>query len=476
MARSHKHEGYNLKRGADRECFARKRCLTRTANRRYTLPMKRLRSMSASLLMLALLCMVALAACTPGNLGSEEIAFVRDGHLWTIDPRGMNAFTVVARSTPVLGYGFSPDHQIFVFRTLDSTFAQTTAARQLTGNPVTGLTGDAPGTLSTVGIDGGTPIDIIASGSHLTESNAWWSPNGNRLLYREGNNPAAWWVSQNDQPLGIARKSLPDSYSIPSIDTDNSLAAGNSEVGIFTTTLAGTNLTLVQRGNLAGHPLPATLERVLWQPDHTHPALLYALMPPTQTSEQGQFALVLRAATGETRLLAHCDCRQFAWSPDGDAILYTTPQGYTVLHLQDGTSFHFNTEHNAVPYWSPDSQFLLLDGPHTLTLVDVATQHIQVLLSDGHAPTMTDDPLAGSLAPVQPMGNSLWNSDARRFVLVTRGRTLWQGQTLTSGAGLYLVTLNGQAEPQGKPSLLDNNAHDTQPGWSYIDPNTSFLF
>src|SRR5579859_1037622 len=146
-----------------------KRSLTRVVSRDYTLPMKRLRSMLALLPVLALLCMGMLTACTSGNLGSEEMAFIRDGHLWTIDPNGANAFMVVAQSTPVLGYGLSPDHQIFVFRTLDSAFAQSAAGKHLAIDPITGLTGDAPGTLNTVGIDGGTPIPIIISGSNLTE-------------------------------------------------------------------------------------------------------------------------------------------------------------------------------------------------------------------------------------------------------------------------------------------------------------------
>lgn len=436
--------------------------------------MKRLRLTLTLLPLLALCCMLALAACTP-NPGGEEIAFVRDGQLWTIDPQGTNAFSVVAQSTPVLGYGFSPDHRIFVFRTMNSTFAQTAPGKNLPFNPLTGLAGDVPGSLSTVGIDGGTPIEIIRSGSSLSISNAWWSPNGNRLLYREGANPASWWVSQNDQPLGIARKSLPASYSIPSIDAHSSLAIGNSDLGIFTTTLAGTNLTVIQGGNQTGHPLPASLERVLWQPGHDRPALLYALESTPQGAGEGQFALVLRASTGETRTLARCDCRQFAWSPDGNSILYSTSQGYTILHLGNNTSFQFNTEHGAVPYWSPDSRALLLDGLHTLTLVQIARQHTQVILSDGNAPVMTDDPLPGSLAALQPVENSLWNADGRRFVLVTHGRTQWQGLSLNTGNGLYLATLNGQDDLSGTPFLVDKNEHDTQPGWSYTDPNTSFL-
>jgi hypothetical protein len=66
--------------------------------------------------------------------------------------------------------------------------------------------------------------------------------------------------------------------------------------------------------------------------------------------------------------------------------------------------------------------------------------------------------------------------DLQRFVMLTRGRTQWLGQQLNSGNGLYVVTLNEQDEPQTAPALADNNGHDTQPGWSYENPNTSFLF
>ncbi|MEO7018560.1 MAG: hypothetical protein ABI234_00220 [Ktedonobacteraceae bacterium] len=432
---------------------------------------------------LVVLLAVLLAACGPGSLGNEGIAFVRDGKLWTIDPNGANAFVAVAQSTPVLGYGLSPNHQIFVFRALDGDFAKTSAGRNLVINPLTGLAGDMPSSLSTVGIDGGSPIPIILSDPHLARSNAWWSPNGTHLLYREGADPnlaspdlVKWWISQDDQPVGIARKLLPNSYSILSLNSASLLAVGNSEQGIFTAKLDGTNFTFIQRAALPGHPLPASLERLLWQPAHQNPALLFALSPATQSNGPTQFLLVLHEANGQTRTLTSCTCRQFAWSPDGNRILYSTDQGYSVLNIADNTTFHFTAEHEAVPYWSPDSRALLLDGLHTLTLVSMKNQQAQVLLSDGNAPVLTDNPLPSNTTFLQPVANSLWNVDSQRVVLITRGRTQWQGQQLSSSNGLYMVSLNGQDASQGIPALVDSNGHDTQPGWSYEDPNTSFLF
>lgn len=442
--------------------------------------MKRARRISALLFWLMLLSMLVLAACSSGNLGNEGIAFVRDGSLWTIAPDGTNLFEAVKEQTPVVGYGLSPDHRIFVFRTLDSDFAKTPSGQHLSVSPVTGLTGDVPSALNTVGIDGGSPIPIILSTPQLARSNAWWSPNGTRLLYREGadaqaNSPdlVTWWISQNDQPAGIARKFLPNSLSIPSINSSSSMTIGSSQQGIFSTTLAGTDFMFVQRGALPGHPLPASLERVLWQPVQQNPALLYAVT--SQTAGNGQFDLLLRESNGQTRVLASCACRQFAWSPDGKRILYSTNEGYILLNIQDNSSFSFSAEHGAVPYWSPDGQRLLLDGLHTLTLVQVTSQQTRVLLSDGNAPLMSDGTLPSSTTFLQPVANNLWDADSQRFVLVTRGRTLWQGQQLASGNGLYVISLNGQGTPQEMPKLIDNNGHDTQPGWSYVNPNTSFL-
>src|SRR5256885_9291875 len=97
------------------------------------------------LFILVLLLLASMAACSPGHVGGNEIAFLRNGQLWTIDPDGANAFAVFTdKNTPVVGYGWSPTHQILTFRTLDATFAKTSEARHFPSDPITALTGDVP--------------------------------------------------------------------------------------------------------------------------------------------------------------------------------------------------------------------------------------------------------------------------------------------------------------------------------------------
>jgi hypothetical protein len=440
------------------------------------------------LLLLAILLIAAfLSACSPGHVGNNEISFVRDGQLWTIDPDGANAFEVTSNTTPVIGYTWSPDHRIFAFRTLDSNFSKSATGRHVTTNPVTGLTNDVPSVLNTIGIDGGSPIPITVSSSDLQHSNAWWNPSGNRLLYREeattviqNAGTQSWWISQNDQPLNIARKLLPYSYSIPSLSS-NGMAIGNSNTGLFSTILSGSQFQLIIHGALPGHPLPSSLERVLWQPAHLHPGILYAItkessLPDSSHKKVTSAKLILRDSHEQTRTIAVCNCTQFAWSPDGNSVLYTTGLQFTILNIEDLSSFSITGEFGSVPYWSPDSRFIILDGLHTLQLINVANQRQQVLLSDGSSKSDTiHSHLPDSRALLQPISNSIWASDSRQFLFLSRNRFLWQGENMHTGNGLYTVSIDRNGRIQGSPVVVDNG-NDSQPGWTYEDPDTSFLF
>jgi Tol biopolymer transport system component len=444
--------------------------------------MKRLR-----MVLLLLFLLSSWAACSSGHLGSNIIAFIRDGHLWTIDPDGANSFDIVAIDVPVVSYAWSPDHQLLTFRVLDVDFAKTNAAQHLTSNSITGQIGDIPSTTNTIGVDGGTPITTAFSSPDVRYSSATWNPTGTRLLYRQtatnsSSNPATahWWVSQNDQPGGIAIKSLPNSYSIPSLSYDTAtqaqLAIGNSNAGVFTTTLAGTNLTYLQHEPLIGHPLPASLERILWQPAHQHARFLYAL-PDHNSDDTHRMQLVQRTLAGQTTTLATCDCIQFAWSPDGNQVLYSTSSTYTIMNISDLSSFTITGVANSIPYWSPDSRFLVLDGPHTLMLVQITNARKSILLSDtsnasGNVPTGS---LPATNALLQPVANSIWAADSRHFLFLTRQRLLWQGHQLNKGKGLYTVTIDNSGHPIGTPVVVDTGK-DSQAGWTYQDPDTSFLY
>jgi len=186
--------------------------------------------------------------------------------------------------------------------------------------------------------------------------------------------------------------------------------------------------------------------------------------------------LILRDSQKQTRTIATCSCTQFAWSPDGNSVLYSTGAQYTILNSKDLSSFSVSGEYGSVPYWSPDSQFIILDGQHTLQLVSVANRRQQQLLTDAASGSDTAfSPLPDSRALLQPISNSIWASDSRQFLFLSRNRLLWQGKNLGSDKGLYTVSIDDNGRVQGSPAVIDSG-NDSQASWTYEDPNTSFLF
>ena len=250
---------------------------------------------------------------------------------------------------------------------------------------------------------------------------------------------------------------------------------------MFTTTLSGTNLHVILMGNLPGHPLPASLERILWQPSHIHPDILYAVSNDSSSiassvNTKSSIKLMLRDTQEHTTTIATCSCTQFAWSPDGKSILYSTGTQYTIVNIQDHSSFVVSAESASVPYWSPDSRFIILDGLHTLQLINVTNQHHQELLSDPTSGAYTpQSPLPDSHTLLQPISNSIWSTDSQQFLFLTRSRLMWQGKIMDTGNGLYTVTIDGNGRVLGQPLIVDSG-NDTQASWTYEDPDTSFIF
>jgi hypothetical protein len=263
------------------------------------------------------------------------------------------------------------------------------------------------------------------------------------------------------------------------------LILGESDRGIFTTTLTGTNVRYITHNLPPGHPLSASLERILWQPAHQDHSFLYATSISSSSAYEGNITnrptvqLILSTIDGHTTTLATCTCTQFAWSPDGNSVLYSTDTTYTILNLQSGISWNITTEEGSVPYWSPDNQFLLLDGPHTLQLLSIAKRHQFTLLRDDKAGKAQPESFSGNQSSsstlLQPVPNSAWAADSRHFLFLTHSRLQWQNHPQHIGKGLYTVAIDNDGHLQETPTLVDAG-NDSQAGWTYQDANTSFLY
>ena len=425
-----------------------------------------------ALLTLGALALVALSACSPGHTGSSEIGFLRGGTLWAIDPDGSNLHQI--ESGQFIGFSWSPDHHQIVLRQADGKAPDPVAPFGL---------GDLKSELGVTAIDGGNIIQITPPNSGLLRSDAWWDTGGNRLLYREekpGADSAAdapqWKLSQSDQPAGIARKDLPTSVVLPAVNSDGSLIASIDAQGNVSDGQPGSAPSVIASGALTILPGSNAPARPLWQPSTG--ALLYATAGPDPDETQ----LLLRQRNGSTQPLATiANLQQYAWSPDGHLLLARTSSDYRIYSDQGSERFAWNDSASvSLPFWSPDSRFILILEPDGISLVDAAAQTQSHLLNA--VLTLPAPPTSGQAAWLRPAANSPWKADSSAFLFTSPRGSAWSAQpgrglpsASGAGDGLYVSVLDQQHKTPQFPALLDWGIHQNT-AWSTLDPNCAFVF
>ncbi len=421
---------------------------------------------SAILIGLALL----LAACGPGNQGGTELAFLRGGALYTIQPNGGVLLQVAPAE--IVGFAWSPDHHQFVAR-----FAAVRPTPQPT-NPLIAGEPDMLAGLGIISIDGGNIIPIIPAAANTLRSDAWWDGDGNRLLYREqltgGTTPTIQWIlSQADQPNGIARKLVASGPTIPATAPDGSqivtvMASGDLVVGP-----PQAAAHVVQHNALLQLPGGAWPARPLWQPGHR--AILYAAAGPDSTGVASTTLMLTDLAGHSQTITTVAGLEQYSWSPDGSRLLLRTAGNYTI-HALDGKPdvAWMDGDSTSLPWWSPDGKWILTRSTTALTLVNVASGTVQTLArftGTGSTPTLG--------TPVfHPVTGNPWQDDSRHFAFVAGGGR-WMGgsqagtplATKSQGTGLFVVALSNMA---ATPKAVDWGEHAAL-SWSTPDPNTQFL-
>ncbi len=401
--------------------------------------------------------------------GGQQLAFLRKGQLWVANPDGSLLRMIVGKN--VVGYAWSPDHHEFVYRAGSGAYALASALPP-------GATSAAPDAVADIGVasinGGANAIQISPFTTNIERSDGWWDAEGNRLLYREypitfsDTLPAPLYIdSQSDQPVGIARKPLLGNAGIPTLSPDGMRAAVIDPSGAVRVGTPGQQGTIVAHGALLTLPGVNRPARILWQPGHN--VLLYATAAPAQgvalrlldlNNNQSHTALTLSGLL------------DVAFSPDGSLLLTHTISGVTAWRLTaTGTQKLYSiaeTNPLALAWWSPDGRWLLLQDTSGLALTDAQTGAVYARLRYASA---LGEPSPSALW--RPGAVSPWSPDGSQFVFVSQRGATWQGKLLpaptTGNIGLYVVSASGSA-----PTLIDSN-DDTQPGWSYPDPATTFL-
>jgi hypothetical protein len=419
----------------------------------------------ALLLLLAAYLAAALTACAL-HPGGEALAFIRAGQLWTIQADGSNAHQIAQGQ--IVGFAWSPDHHQLVFRTATSKDVAPPALPPATAP-------DAPGDLYVTSINGGAPLQISSSLGLLARSDAWWNPDGNRLLYRESFSTTSgtlssptYVASQADQPLGLASKTLLDTASLPTLAPDGSRVAAIDADGNVRLGAPGTQGAIVALGALTVLPGTTRPGRVLWQPGRD--ALLY----PTGTTEN--VTLTLKDLAGGTRtVVSGTGLLDAAFSPDGSLLLTRDPHGFAVWDVAKAGPARFSWPDGdplAVAYWSPRGRCVLVQDTSGSQLVNLAAQSVTPLLVYG------SEVNAHATRPPRwwhPSTGSPWSADGTAIVFAAASGDRWGGSPLPASgggqmAGLYVGAIAGDGKV-GAARLIEAG-NDLAPSWSYADPST----
>jgi hypothetical protein len=404
---------------------------------------------------------LALVAGCAYHPGGDALAFLRDGALYTIQPDGANLHQIA--NGDIVSYGWSPSRQQLVYRTA-SPFPSNRGQSPLENTP------DLGGNLSVVSVNGGSTLPITPEAASLVRSDAWWNADGARLLYAERfpttdglDSATEYVVSQADQPVGIASKSISDAATSPALAADGAQAAWINAQGDLLLGAPGTSGQKVASGALRQLPDTSRVGRVLWRP-HTDD-LLYAT-----AAENNAVRLALHEGTGATRPLGTVTGMLDAcFSPDGAWLLVRTTERFSVWDVRSSGSARYewaNSDQTAIPYWSPDSKRLLVFDAAGATLVDLEKKMATRTLA------YAQPYQARAGAPHwRPATGSPWSPDGASIVFMAAAGDSWNGATLMT-AGLFVASVG--ASGTGNARLIDSGA-DEAPLWSYLDPSASFL-
>jgi hypothetical protein len=416
--------------------------------------------------LLILLLVPTLAGCgITIHPGGDEIAFLRGGAIWGIQPDGTHAR--VLASGNIVSLGWSPDHHQILYRGVIGGKVQFAPPTSTSAVP------DAVGNIAVISINGGFPLVLTRGDDSLARGDAWWNPSGNRLLYREEfpASPGAptYVVSQSDQPAGIASKAVLNADSLPVLSSDGHQVAVLDTAGDLLLGTPGNTAAVVARGGVLTEPGTGRPAHLLWQPERN--ALLYPTASPS-----GGTRLVLVGLGGQVLWsLSVPALVDAAFSPDGSKLLVRTPTRFEVFSVGGSTALISWSESDpyALPWWAPDSNRLLVLDQSGVKLINVH-RHTEEGLG-------TVAPPAASSSATRhwwhPATTNPWSADGSQIVLAAGVGDTWLGKKFPSprgnSRGLYVVSMSA-GRAAGTPSLIDSG-DDAVPAWSYADPSTSFL-